>query len=147
MGVDGVEVAALRDGLRRDAPLPRRRQRAFEKVLAKIDVRVLRHQVGGDLHIAGRELIAFAYQQRQLTDDAVDLIDAGRVPFDHQLVTLRTNPDAERGLELLQVLVVRAEQRLDAVLRHGDAFRGHSDFRSPLAELRSRYLLDMQTLR
>ena len=109
-------------GLRRDAALARRREAALEEVLAQIDRLVLRDQVGGGLHVGVRQLVAVAHQRRQLADDAIDVVRTGRVAVDEQLVSLRADADVEERLEVLEVLVVGAEQRLDAFFGDGDAF-------------------------
>ena len=120
--LDRVEVAALVDRLRRDAALAGRRQAALEEVLAQIDRLVLRDQVGRRLHVGVRQLVAVPHQRRQLADDAVDVLRARGVAVHEELVALRADADVEQRLEVLEVLVVGAEQRLDAFFRNGDAF-------------------------
>ena len=49
--VDRVEVLALVDRLGRDALLAGRGQAALQEMVAQVDERVLRHQVGGGLDV------------------------------------------------------------------------------------------------
>jgi hypothetical protein len=55
-----------------------------------------------------------------LIEDALGARDICSFPFDDELVPVRTDPDAELGLEVLEVLVVAAEQRFDVLVWNGD---------------------------
>ena len=101
--------------------LPAGRQAALEEVLAQIDRLILRDQIRRRLHVGVRQLVAVAHQRRQLADDAVDVLGPGRLAVHEQLVALRADADVEERFEVLEVLVVGAEQRLDAFLGNGDA--------------------------
>jgi hypothetical protein len=46
--------------------------------------------------------------------------DVPCLAFDDQLVPVRPDADAELGLEMLEVLVVAAEQRFDVLVWNGD---------------------------
>ena len=97
-----------------------RRQAALRNV-AQVDERVLRDEIGGGLHVGVRQLQAVSHQRRELADDAVHLVEVGRFAFDEQIVPLGADPDVEEGLEVLEVLVVGAEQGLDPLFGDGDA--------------------------
>jgi hypothetical protein len=56
-----------------------------------------------------------------LPDDSVHPIEIGRVAVNEQVVTLGTDADIEARFEVLEVLVVGAEERLDAFFGNGDA--------------------------
>ena len=101
--------------------LPAGRQAALEEMIPQIDQRVLRDEIGGRLHVGVRQLEAVAHQRRQLADHAVDLVEVGRFAFDEQIVPLGADADVEERLEVLEVLVVGAEQRLDPLFGDGDA--------------------------
>ena len=100
--------------------LPARREAALEKMIAKIDRPVLRDQVGRRLHVGVRQLVAVAHQRRQLADDAVDAVEIRGVALDQQVVALRADADVEERFEVLEVLVVGAEQRFDPFFGDGD---------------------------
>jgi hypothetical protein len=55
-----------------------------------------------------------------LIEDALGARNICGFPFDDELVPVRTDPDAELGLEVLEVLVVAAEQRFDVLVWNGD---------------------------
>jgi hypothetical protein len=83
---------------------------------------VLSDEIGRRLDVGIRERASVAPEGGKLADDAVDLLQAGSVSIDEQIVTLRADPDIEKRLEVLQVLVVGAKQRLDAFFGNSDAF-------------------------
>ena len=64
----------------------------------------------------------------------IDVLRAGIVAVHEQFVTLGADADMEERFEVLEVLVVGAEERLDSSFGKGDAFD-------------CRYLLIFQTLR
>ena len=55
----------------------------------------------------------------QLLEDALDALLGGALAFDDELVALRADLDAEERLDVLEVGVVRAVERLEPVLRAG----------------------------
>jgi hypothetical protein len=57
-----------------------------------------------------------------LSDDPIDVFRARCLAVHQELVALGTDADVEQRLEVLEVLVVGAEERLDAFFRDGDAF-------------------------
>ena len=71
------------------------------------------------LHVPLGEAVAAAHQAGQLVEHPLGARDVGRLPFDDQLVAAGTDADAELRFEMLEVLVVAAEQRFDALV--GDA--------------------------
>ena len=110
MLIDGVEIPPLVERLRRHAPFAGRRETALEEVITQIHRVVLRHQVRRGLHVGIGQLVAVAHQRRQLTDDAVDLFQTGRFAVHEELMALRTDANVEERFEMLEVLVVGAEQ-------------------------------------
>ena len=94
--------------------LPDWRLRALEEVLAEIDVGIVGEQLRGRLHVAVRDAVAFVQQRASWVNSRSTLLDLGGRAIDDDVVPLRPNPDAELRLEVLQVLVVGAEERLDA---------------------------------
>jgi hypothetical protein len=52
----------------------------------------------------------------------IDVLRAGIVAFDKQLVALGADSDMEERFEVFEVLVVGAEERLDSGFGNGDAF-------------------------
>ena len=121
--LDGVEIFALRRRLGRDAPLAAGRQAALEEMIAQVDRVVLRDQVGRRLHIGVRQLVTVAHQRRQLADNPVDAVEGRVLAFDDQIVALRADANVEQRFEVLEVLVVGAEERLDSRFGNGDACR------------------------
>ena len=119
--VDGVEIPSLIDRLGCDTALARCRQAALEEVLAEIDAGILRDQIRGGLDVGRRQLVAVADQSRQLADDPLDALRAGRVSVGEDLVPLRADANIEQRLEVLQVLIIRPEHALDGVFGHTDA--------------------------
>ena len=110
--VDGVEIAALVRGLRRDAALAGGADLSvFEEVIAEIDVGVFGDELRGGLHVFVRDGVAFLHQAAQLFDEARDARGAAGIAFDHELMALGADADVEEGFELAQVVVVRAEKR------------------------------------
>jgi hypothetical protein len=57
-----------------------------------------------------------------LADDAIDILRTRVVSIDQQLMPLGTDSDIESGFEVFEVLVVGAEEGLDALFRNGNAF-------------------------
>jgi hypothetical protein len=53
-----------------------------------------------------------------LSEDAIDVFGAWSVAIDQQVVALSADADMEERLEVLEVLVVGAEERLDAFFRN-----------------------------
>ena len=102
-------------------------------MVAQIDRIVLGHQLGRGLHVGVRQLVTVAHQRGELADDAFDPIRPGRLALHQQIVPLRTDSDVEQRFEVLEILVVRAEQRFDPLFGDGDALH------QPL-----RYLLSLQ---
>ena len=102
-------------------PLPRRRQAAFEKVIAQIDIVFLRDEIGGSAHVGVRQLVAVSHERRQLSHHAIDVFRAGSVAVHEELVALGADADVEQRFEVFEVLVVGAKQRLDAFFGNGDA--------------------------
>ena len=113
MLLDRVQIPPLVDRLRRDPALAGGGEAALEEMIAQVDERVLRDEIGGGLHVGVRQLQAVSHQRRELADDAVHLVEVGRFAFDEQIVPLGADADVEEGLEVLEVLVVGAEQGLD----------------------------------
>ena len=122
MLIDRVEIPALIDGFRRDAPLAARREGALEKMISQVDRIVLRDQRRGGFDVGVRELVAVAHQRRQLTDHAVHFVEVGRLALDEQLVPLGADADVEERFEMFEVLVVGAKERFDPLFGDGDAF-------------------------
>ena len=89
----------------------------FRKVLAEIDGRILRDQVACRLHVGIGEAEPLADQAAQLRQHTLSDVRALAITVDEQLVSLRPDADAEQRLEVLQVLVVRAEERARCCLQ------------------------------
>jgi hypothetical protein len=119
---DRFEVTSLHDRLRRDLAAPRRCQAALQEVIAQIDRFILRDQCRGCFHICVRQLVAVAHQCRQLTDNSVDLLQTGRIAIYQQFVPVGADADVEERFEVLEVLVVGAEQRFNPFFGDGNAF-------------------------
>ena len=120
--LDRLEVAPLVGALRVDATA-----RAFglllpvlQEVVAEVDAAVVGHELGRGLHVAVAQLVALGHQARQLLEDALDALLRLLVALDDELVALRADRDAEQRLDVLEVAVVGAVERLDAFLRQGD---------------------------
>jgi len=92
-------------------------------VIAEVHRLVLRDKIRSGFDVACRELVPVAHQRRQLTDDAIDAREIGRLAFDQQVVALRADADVEGRFEVFEVLVVGAEQCFESPLQGGDAFR------------------------
>ena len=90
-------------------------QAALEEVLAQVDRCVLRDQIRRGLHVGVRQLVASRISAASWLDDALDVVRAGRVAIHEQLVPLRADADVEERFEMLEVLVVGAEERFDAL--------------------------------
>ena len=114
---DGVEIAALVGGLRRDAALARGADLAvLEEVIAEIDVGVFGDQLRGGLHVFVRDGVALLHEAAELFDEARHARRAAGIALDHQLVALGADADVEEGFELAQVVVVSPEERGHACL-------------------------------
>ena len=72
------------------------------------------------LHVTLGELVAAAHQRGELVEHALGAGDVAGVPLDDQLVAARADPHVELRLEVLEVLVVAAEQRFGALVGHRD---------------------------
>jgi len=94
-------------------------------MIAEVDRRILRNEIPGRLHIRIRQLEAVAHQRGELSDDAVDFVEVRRLSFDEQIVPLGADADVEQRLEVFEVLVVGAEQRLDPLFGDGNALHRH----------------------
>ena len=90
-------------------------------MIAQVDGAVLRHQIRGGLDVGIRELVSVAQQRRQLTDDAIDFVEVGRVALHEQLVAMRPDADVEERFEMFEVLVVGTKQRFNPLSGDGDA--------------------------
>jgi hypothetical protein len=110
---DGVEVAPLIDRFGRNTFAPGLRLRALEEVLAKIDVRLVGHELCGGLHVPIGDAIPLLHQRAELSEERFHLGDLGRRAVHDHIVALRAKADAELRLEVLEVLVVGAEKRFD----------------------------------
>jgi len=55
-----------------------------------------------------------------LAHDPVDPVEVGGGALDHEVVALGADADVEQRFEVLEVLVVGAEQRLDPFLGNGN---------------------------
>ena len=120
--IDGVEIAPLIRRFRRNAALAGRRDAAFQEMIPQVDRTVLGHQRRCRFHVGVRQLVAVANQRRQLIDHAIDLIEIRGLAFDQEIVAVRADADVEERFEVLEILVVRAEQRLDPFLGDSNAF-------------------------
>ena len=70
-----------------------------------------------------RQLVALvAIRRCQLLEEPLDALLAASVAFDDELVALRADLDVEQRLDVLEVGVVSAVQRLDAFLRAAAIF-------------------------
>ena len=58
-----------------------------------------------------------------MADDAIHVLRTGGVAVHQQVMALSTDPDAEKRFEVLEVLVVGAEERFDSCFGNGDAFQ------------------------
>src|SRR4029078_11726256 len=65
-------------------------------------------------------LVAVAHQRRELAHDPVHAVEARGGAFDHEVAALRADADVEQRFEVLEVLVVRAEERFDPFLGNGN---------------------------
>src|SRR6516162_7482059 len=83
---------------------PRGCQTSLQEVVAQVDERVLCHQIAGRFHVRVGQLETVPDQRRELADDAIDLVDAGRLAIDQQIAALRPDLDVEQGLEAFEVL-------------------------------------------
>ena len=101
--------------------LPALRRAAAREVVAQVDRRVLRHELGGGLHVAVHERVAVLEEPRQLLKELHDALLVSRVPADDELVALSADPDTEEGLDVLEVGVARSVERFDAGLRQDDS--------------------------
>ncbi|MFL6279823.1 MAG: hypothetical protein ACJ731_06915, partial [Vicinamibacterales bacterium] len=69
------------------------------------------HFLKGSVTAAGKRRVAPKTVNQRRYLDAIDALDAGRFALDEQLVPLGPDADIEQAFEMLEVLVVRAEQR------------------------------------
>ena len=117
--VDGVEIAALVRGLRRDAAFAGSADLSvFEEMIAEIDVGVFGDQLSGGLHVFVRDGVAFLHQAAQLFDEARHARRAAGIAFHHELMPLGADADVEEGFELAQVVVVGPEKRGHTCFRY-----------------------------
>ena len=93
---------------------------ALQEVVAQIDAAIVDDELSRGLHVAVAQLVAFGHQRFQLLEDALDALLRRLLAFDDELVALGPDRDAEKRLDVLEVAVVRAVQRLDAFLRQGN---------------------------
>ena len=85
---------------------------------------VLRHQLRRRPHVALGELVAAAEERGELLEDTLGPRHIGHVTLDDHLVPARTGADVEQRLEMLEVLVVAPEHRLDPIVGDRDFARG-----------------------
>ena len=93
--------------------LPGLRLRALEEIFAEIDIGIAGDQLRRGLHVAIRDAIAFLEERAELCEETLDFADVGGRAVDDDVVSLRAKADAELRLEVLEVLVVGAEERFD----------------------------------
>ena len=113
---DGVEVAALVDALRQHLPPARGPRRAAQEVVRELDAVVLGDQLRRRLHVSLAELVAAAHQRAELLEHPLGARHVRRLSLDDQLLAARPDADAELRFEVLEVLVVVAEQRFGALV-------------------------------
>ena len=122
--LDGFEILALRRRLGHDLALGRGAHAALEEVIAEVEFRMLGHQLHGVLHLAAGEAVAVAQKRAELADERLHAIEAFAGPVHDELVPAGADTDAEQIFEQAQVVVVGAEQDVDALIRNGNGTRG-----------------------
>jgi hypothetical protein len=99
---------ALVQAPRHDRLLPPPHRR-LHQVVAEAGLGVLREELGGEPHVAGRHRVAVADERAELLEDLRDPGRALLVALDEQVLALALDPDLERFLQEPEVLVVRPE--------------------------------------
>jgi len=85
---------------------------------------MLGHQLHGVLHFATGEAVAVAKKRAELADERLHAIKALAGSVHDELVPAGADTDAEEIFEQAQVVVVGAEQDVDALIRNGYGTRG-----------------------
>ena len=76
------------------------------------------------LDLAAREAVAVAQQRPELADEGLDAVDAIAGALDDEFVPAGADAHAEEIFEQAQVVVVGAEQDVDALVRDRNGPRG-----------------------
>jgi len=85
---------------------------------------VLGRETHGVLHLAAGKAITVAQERAELTDERLDAIETIGGTVDDEFVPAGADTDAEQIFEQAQVIVVGAEQDVDALIRNGYGTRG-----------------------
>jgi hypothetical protein len=75
-------------------------------------------QLGSRFHVSLRKLVAASNERGELVQDFLRAGDISRIPFDHELVAIGPDSHAKQVLEVFEVFVVAAEERLDTLVGH-----------------------------
>jgi len=118
--IDRVEVLSLVDALGRYLAFTRRARRAPQKIIRQRHAFVLRDELRRGPHVTFAQFVPRAHQSGQLIQHALRPRHVLRFPFDDELVAVGTDPHPKLGLEVFEVLVEAAEQRLDVLVWNGD---------------------------
>ncbi len=93
----------------------------LRKYLAEVDVGLVGDELRGGFHIAVRDLITLLKECAQLREQALHLVHVGRRAVNDHIVPLRAQTHTELRFDGLEILVVRAEECLDALFRKRDS--------------------------
>ena len=125
--VDRVEIRRWLTLFGSTCRLPDGARRAAQEVVGELDLVVLRDELRGRPHVAFGQLVAAAQQPRKLLQYTLSARDVGRLALDDDLVAARPGADVEQRLEMLEVLVVAPEHRLNPVVGDSDFAGGGVD--------------------
>ena len=93
-------------------------------MIAQVEFGMLGSQPHRVLHLALREAVAVAQQRAELSDEGLNPIGAIVGPFDHEFMAARANGHAEEVFEPAEVVVVGAEEDVDALVGNRDGTGG-----------------------
>ena len=93
-------------------------------LVAQVQFGMFCRQTHRVLHFAAGEAVAIAQERAELADERLDAVEPIAGSVDDEFVAAGADRDAEQIFEQAQVVVVRAEQDVDALVRYGNGTRG-----------------------